>query len=286
MKLRYFLSAFLILLVTFLQSCESMVSDVDAPSSPPKLVVTSFISSNMPYISVNVYKTRPLYSTSYNTDIYPPVKTAIVILSDGNNTVTLPYDEESMCYRIRQTEMEISKGKTYYLKVTDGDLHAEAECTVPSISLPEFEVVNIDTTIDEDYGQISYHANLRFKDSIGEGQFYHVTVSSVFKGDIGTVPTIYEIGFSRGEPFVSDKGRDGNYFTYTTNDIYLDPGQGLELVLSIGITDENYYNYHKAIYDFQDDNPFAEPSPIYSNIKGGLGVFGSYVQQVSVNEYK
>jgi hypothetical protein len=40
---------------------------------------------------------------------------------------------------------------------------------------------------------------------------------------------------------------------------------------------EPYYLYYESIRNYSDnsDNPFVEPTPIYGNIKGGLGIFAS-----------
>ncbi|MFQ5636990.1 MAG: DUF4249 family protein [bacterium] len=43
-------------------------------------------------------------------------------------------------------------------------------------------------------------------------------------------------------------------------------------------TSESYYNFHKSVdqQNATEDNPFAEPVPIYTNIENGLGVFAGY----------
>lgn len=270
-------------LLGILVSCENMVSDVDAPTSPEKIVVVGFITPDLPHISIKVFKSRPLY-VSYETDgTTSTVKDAIVKISNNGSTVVLPYDGESDSYKISQSVFRIARGETYYLAVTQGEFSANAHCTVPEIATPVLEITGIDSSYSD--FQLYYHANLRFKDEEGQGNYYHVSVASVYTGEGGMDPYLYEVGFSRGDPFVSDKNKDGNYFTYTSDDIYSYPGESLRLVLTIGSTDENYYLYHKGIESFEDDNPFAEPSPIYSNIIGGLGVFAAYNQNISVIEH-
>lgn len=42
-------------------------------------------------------------------------------------------------------------------------------------------------------------------------------------------------------------------------------------------TDEHYFKYHRSVQTRGDsDNPFVEPSLIYTNVEGGLGCFGAY----------
>jgi hypothetical protein len=80
--------------------------------------------------------------------------------------------------------------------------------------------------------------------------------------------------------------KDGSYFLYKTGRIGGQvPNQtSLHIYIFIGVTDENYFNYHRSVTNFQDDNPFSEPTPVYTNITGGLGVFGSYSGRIiSIN---
>jgi hypothetical protein len=45
------------------------------------------------------------------------------------------------------------------------------------------------------------------------------------------------------------------------------------------ITDKDYFQYHNSIKKYTDgSNPFAEFSPVYSNVQGGVGIFSSYVK--------
>jgi hypothetical protein len=42
-------------------------------------------------------------------------------------------------------------------------------------------------------------------------------------------------------------------------------------------TDKPYYDFHKSLENFSlGDSPFSEPSFLYNNVNGGLGIFASY----------
>jgi hypothetical protein len=45
---------------------------------------------------------------------------------------------------------------------------------------------------------------------------------------------------------------------------------------------KDLYNYLKylKLYNFYHDNPFAEPVPVYSNVKNGIGIFAGYNDEV------
>lgn len=268
----------LVILVFTLTSCEKMVTDVDVPASPAKLVVIGFITPSMPYTSVEVLKSKPLYTTTNGSaDIPNIVEDAFVTISDGTDSAYLLYDSRYRSYRVSREEFQIVPGKTYYLRVTaTGGYLAEASCTVPDINPPGIELVSLDTT--------SYitppilHANVKFKDHKGDGDYYCIKVGLVswVEGQVG--PSLNEVGFSRGDSYVSDKNKEEDYFSYTTNDFTKTVSGPFRLYFTISTTDINYFYYHKELINYDDSNPFAEPIPIYSNVKGGLGVFAAYVQ--------
>lgn len=268
----------LILLPIFiLFGCEEMVSDVDAPVSPPKLVVTGFITPGMPYTAISVKKSRPLYTTIENySEDFPTVKDAYVTISDGTDSAYLVYDIEFDNYRVSREELPIVPGRTYSLKVTaPGGFMVESSCTVPVDTPPDIEMVSIDTT--SDYDILYLHANIRFKDLESEDNYYGITAGRVDWPEGQQNPVISEIGFERGEPYVSDKNMNNQYFPYSTYEFIYTPEETQRLFFTIAVTDIHYYNYHKSLYNYEGENPFAEPTKVYSNIKDGLGVFAAYI---------
>jgi len=272
---RYITSLLLIpAMLMIFTACESMLSDVDVPESEPKLVVSGFLSPEDDTISIIVKKSRPLYVPTQGWDnSFPPVNNAVVTISDGLISVTLPYNSLSGNYQIPMVNMPVIAGNTYSLEVTTPDgYHASSSCTVPVGISPEVEVTGIDS-IDQ-YGSITIRVSLRFRDVPGPGNFYRIAAGTLY-GDEGSFNNyFYETGFERGEPYVSDKNKDGEQFTYRTWDIYNNNIMDNNLYVSLLITDENYYNFHRSINSSSDgDNPFSEPTPVFTNIEGGLGIF-------------
>lgn len=247
-------------------------------------MVTSFISPENNFNSATIYFTRTIYSSISNGN-FPVYKDATVIISNGTDTASFYYSDAAESYLISKDQMPIERGRTYYLKVTTpGGYTAEASCTVPAAPAPD-PVIYIDTIPRG--GILSFQGHLRFTDNPGEGDYYRVSVAKIdywmtggddwmFKRD----SSLLEQDFEKGKRFVSDKGRDKEQFFYTT--IYYDmpqPHVHQPLFFTLSLTDYNYYKYHLDLENFDGDNPFAEPAPIYSNIKGGLGVFAAYTQK-------
>jgi len=94
--------------------------------------------------------------------------------------------------------------------------------------------------------------------------------------------------------FFSDKGFDGMDIIRRTGsdfDLYNNyfSAEGDSVVLKVYLlnTEKSYYLFHKSLADYEDgENPFAESSPVYSNISGGSGIFTSYTVDSLVVKYK
>lgn len=67
------------------------------------------------------------------------------------------------------------------------------------------------------------------------------------------------------------------FWTTTYRDVYTQFGEYLRIYVTIESISKELYNYYstREQHGFATDNPFAEPVPVYSNINGGLGIFGS-----------
>lgn len=259
-------------IMTFITSCESMISDVEVPSSEPKIVVTGFLSPEDDTITIIVRKSRALYVQSQGWENqFPIVNNATVTLSDGTISITLPYYSQFSSYKIPSSSLPIIPGKSYSLNVSTPEGHlAKSNCTVPEGIVPEVEITSIDSS---QYGPTK--VNLRFRDIPGKGNFYRISAGTVVNYDFYEETFFEEIGFERGESFISDKNKEDEYFYFKTYEIYQYESDNSILYISLLLTDDNYYNYHRSIYSYEGENPFSEPSPVFTNINGGLGVFAA-----------
>jgi len=258
------LSAFA-LFVLLTSACESFVSDVDGLKSDPKLVVNAYLSPEDDTIKVSVKRSYPLYQLrpAYFEQL-DPVKNATVILSEGSNSVTISFSEQYQSYVIAQSNFPIRAGRTYRIEVRASGLETvTAECTVPVQSAPAIEITEIEQL--SEYGYSEYRIHFRFRDHSEPGHFYRVAAAQQYNFPEFGVREVWE------------------YFSYKTNRVGAMEGP-LELFLFLGLTDEHYFRFHKSVFGYEGDNPFSEPTPIYTNISGGVGVFCAVRKNiVSVN---
>lgn len=245
----------------------------------PKLYIFSVISPNLKNTTVEVKSNKPIVgnNASRNNGFVIDAKVGII---QSKDTTWLWYDNVNTVYRVSSDTLVIKPNMNYKLIVsTPNGLMAQAECTVPDTLLKLEDIKLSFTTTKQEIGDSSYYAQLSFKNLIGEQDYYDVIYEEInYYASGPSLNVSYSWGIFQG------KNNLGNLLS-TKSNLYT-PQYLFKKTLRLGyitllLTDENYYRYHQTIKDFQraKENPFAEDSPVYSNVKGGLGVFAAFTQR-------
>jgi len=303
----------ILLSLTFLlAACESLVTDVDQANLPQvesKLVVQCFISPQAARINVVVTESIPLFTEpDLKGGVIP---NAVVKLSDGAREIVIPFDTTNQLYSIDKSALSISPGKTYFLSVTNGVRSVSANCTVPaSAVVPKTYEIDTASSGDISARDTSLTVKYTWNDIAGQANYYRVRASldleySVPEGVTSNQGQLIEkrvrnrFNFNWDDAigrndFRNDINLDGTDFnspigrvklpkplSYTGSDgtVYLSfpKSKIISVTMEVYNTDEHYFKYHRSVQTRGDsDNPFVEPSLIYTNIEGGLGCFGSY----------
>jgi hypothetical protein len=278
---KYIIIPLVIIIALLAYSCEKTVDNIKLPKTTPKLVVYSYISPTDTLITVSVSKSVPIFDNSNNTP--ENVTDASVVISDENgNNATLLYDNIAEVYIIPAAVFPIIGGKSYKLKVSTPDgLAVDASCTVPADNNTSLQLIDIDSNVNQN-NEKEYFAQLSFKDTPGIGDYYRVCgmVKLVNYDNQGQIYTTYEEFYMDLEnECVEDKDKDGSTFSFTLKYYHFEDEFG-DVIDSFTFfllhTDKDYFEFHNSIYNYQGDNPFSEPSLIYSNMNGGYGVFAAY----------
>lgn len=261
-------SILIFFLLLLFVSCEKDV-EVKLPVPEQKLVVSSFIYPQNPLTQVAVSLTMPIYNAN-QSNTYEPVKEATVVISDGVNSWTLPYDVTTQTYSIDSAKLKIKTNTTYKLSVSTPDgKSVEATTTVPPQNTSFTYAVSKNT-----YGEYVLHGN--WKDPSNSTDYYR---SEVFSKNSHTPSGWGYMGTAN----VSDEGNPGGtlgstlYF-YTSSDV---PEPVYASLLTASPEFYNYFVRRDKIAT--SGGPFSEPIPMYTNISGGFGVFAGfnmYVVQV------
>ncbi len=265
-KIKYILFASVILL----SSCKRE-ANVKLPATKSHPVIYGYICPDDTVIRIKVTQSQPLFETS-TTDIYAPVMDANVSLSGQQGNAQLVYNPLTEYYEIKATSYSINLGATYKVMVimSNGEI-ATAETQVPLSAVP-ISTITVET-ITEKYGTYDL-LKVYFNDVVGQNNYYRMAM--VYAQTFPFQPdTTY--GDANVNELYSDVTHDGEYSLISTryyppfdtilfNDVYLFN------------CSPSYFNYHKSLLNYSGDNPFAEPSLTYTNVKGGFGCFGAYTR--------
>lgn len=307
-------AGFVLFFAGMVASCGSLVEIVPEfklDNNESKLVVHAYLSPHDTLLKVYVTQSIPVFKEEGPSGAYTVVTDAVVVLSDAGKEVVLPYDSAYSAYSVNADEIGgIRAGATYRLRVKDSKRSAEAETTVPSAppAIASYQVDTSYSSFGDFYGRKDTSITVQFtwKDSPGIGNYYRVAGKSLILTDYQELDTagkrvirrgrvtmpLHWDGTFGGSEFQSDANSDGRVMQSPLARISLrrpvfltengaETGSVPEvknITLNLLHTDEHYYRYHQSArdHDIAGDNPFAEPVLLYSNVRGGLGVFGSF----------
>ncbi len=254
--------------MNLLTSCEKE-ANVKLPETKPLPVLFSYISPQDTLIRVKLTMSQPLYGTA-SGDISDPVTNATIILSSTQGNITLLYNNQSGYYEAMSNTYPIYYGATYKLGVTlaNGSF-AEAETTVPGNIIPILNASAEALTVNN---MPQTRFKLNFNDDGSTVNYYRVSVLGIeynfpldtFFSETGIRAIYTDLNNNGKNMEVSFENYGGNNLGQIGYDIYL---------LNCN---KDYFQFYKSIFNYQNGNPFAEPSLIYSNVKGGFGVFSAY----------
>lgn len=282
MKIQYLSKLCLLGLLLAVVACSNTdVTDEVNINVSPQLVVVSFISPQDTALLVKLQKTQPAVGKAVSPE-QKLVPDATVQLSDGSQTVTLRYEPALDVYRADASELPIIPGKTYFLNVTaPGGFSASATSTVPRTD--DIRITDISMASEDTVETLSFE----WQDAAGQANYYRPlggTWESIDTENPSGPPSTVAFEFTAlgEENLYSDENADGEIFTSPDGRTQMPYAQPLpkpyRLQAILAVTDRHYYRYHRSVYQQQSnaEDPFAEPTQIYSNVQGGLGVFASF----------
>lgn len=286
--------------------------------SPQDTLIRAKVSRSSPAFGEYSGNGQPYFLENGDTiRTNQPLTTARVTISDGQTTATLRYQNTSQIFAIPTSQFPIKAGQTYTLTVTEGGQKAQATCTVPKSQVP-VKSYTLDSALTNRFGgnQMTLNTSFTWEDPVGEANYYRVNVYELidapnFRFDPvekkyyeyrQTIINNYRIDRNtfRGL-YQNDKNLDGTTFTSPRFESFRNladynfgpvidgkpllpsrPAERLGIFLQIMNVDLPYYEFHRSLENYNGDNPFTEPSLIYTNVKGGLGVFAGYNKSIRI----
>ena len=277
---------FILLIISSLAqwSCNSFVTEIDPsqlPSTDSRLVLSCYISPQDTVISAKLTETKTVISTGGTR---ADITNAAMQISDGTKSVAMIYDNNLLYYRALPSQMKIEIGKTYTMTVNTPDGRSvSSKCTVPPpITIKEIKVDSGTAVTLRNFNAKEvkeYYLKLIWQDLPGSVDYYRGFgfVTGTFKDRNNTISQRTDgVDFTG----LDDKNSDGQLLTLS---VIYQPARNSTAVtiqkLTIGLfhADINYFNYHESLRKQRaNNNPFAEPVLLYTNVEGGFGCFGAY----------
>lgn len=291
-------------------SCENFFNatvELPTPDHTPILAISSFATNTDSVVFVvDVNRTYGLFEERPNNSQDGLNDATVEILENGNSRFEFQTEESSPgLYFAEIPEGFGGIGNTYELKVTHPTFGtASASQVMPEpIPLANIEVRRFNQN-QGNFNDASGELKLTFNDPPNERNYYELIAQKqcIFSYEDGqgnivrdTFPSevYFETsedtpgadlnttqGYDWGAIMLDDTNFNGQEFTFSPrfyDSCFVegeDPTNQIYKVFWRTVSEE-YFNYSKSLYlnSISQDNPFAEPVSVFTNVEGGIGAF-------------
>ena len=270
-----------ILLLSILFSCKKEVSE-KLTTTEPQIVVNAFISPSNDSIRVQLDYSKSYFNESNNRDeLVKNISLANVIINDGISDKKLIWSRINRHFHISKKELPILANRKYTLRINtvDGKV-ASAETTIPS-PITDFDLI-ITATYNKDNARYN-KINMNLKDEKGVENYYRFALYSQIIYKNPNFPIQEQFSEIELRFFNDNKDQVENIFLISDARVpkAFNSGGTTEEFYLRGYFEKGdlaYYQYLTTIKQNSESggNPFVEPISVFTNIKGGLGVFSSF----------
>ena len=264
----------ILLIVCFIASaCETIV-EVDLPEHDSVLVANVIFSPDSVW-AARLYKSKAILDRGQ----IEFVVNATVQVKDGGEVIATLFHVVDGYYQV-PFDIKPQVGRTYTLTAQAPGLEAiESTDVIPNPVQP--------TAVDGTKGQRAWDITAHFTDPVGKN-YYQVMVfeeRSLPNGGTALFSSYFEsddlLFFSKGgvdsdEAIFDDALIAEQAYGLKLTAYPFDSVQAMYVVLMS--VSESYFKYMKSFQSqlHNEDNPFASPVQVYTNIENGIGIFAGF----------
>jgi len=261
---KHLAGAVLWLFVAFFTACTQDVT-LNLPEYESKLVVESYLDANVPFYVVSVTESVP-FLTPGNLPVnqsLPAVSTAIVTISKGSQTDTIPYVDSLRVYiKALSTPLNPTDFEPYLLSVLDTATNRLATATTKFLpKIPIDTVLYLLNSANEASMLLYYYDP---KPDVNYYKPWFANAANIFDRDSLRTWEFSDKALGEGRSSV------GMGYRYRLNDT---------VIARLYHISEEYFRFLDTVDDAGDaaSGPFSRPARIESNIQGGTGIFTALI---------
>ena len=281
-----------ILIAITLSSCEGMVTNVVLPDFEEKLVVECFLNPDDTVTYIKVATNKNIFGELKD---YNPTGILSGTISNGINEISLSSWSSGLYFN--HSEMPIEQGKSYTLKVNSNKgFMTESSCNIPIRGkyLLEYDTAHFSVIYEpppyyynddyyaeqQDYAKI----NVYLTDNSDISNYYYVALKQETYNNTNSDEYPYTYTGRLANSFYSDGTGNGKILLSSLDYslTYNDSIDSLYVTYYLIAIDGEYNTYATSFFHYDEGEVFTEVSPLYSNIKDGLGIFASYLVADSI----
>ncbi|MHB1278010.1 MAG: DUF4249 domain-containing protein [Bacteroidia bacterium] len=257
-------------LVFFFAACEK-TSDIEVPPNPPMMAVFGFVEEGIT-VGIRLEEVVPVFGKTKRDPV--PVSGALVVVKEGANSYVLPEVQgQDGMYVLPGFKGEA--GKSYALEVKRaGFPDLRASTRVPDFVPDSVTHSYVAVPDPQEFSDSARRIGYTWQDRQGSTDYYRVSAIAKFNGGFN------ESNVQFVDQNITDDSKDGKEIFTGLGTFWLErsgtPITSLEVRFELMVLDEHASKYMRtfdAAY-YNDGNPFAEPVIMYTNVQGGIGVFG------------
>lgn len=276
--MRYY---FLVIMGLLLTACDSGVEIQNL--MPQNLVsVSSLISPQDSVVRVYVYQGKALGDIARADSAV--IKNAKVSIADDNAVSVLVFNSKTNAYEINNQVLKVMASKVYRLQVvTATGITLKAGCTVP----PTPADVLIDGV--KEGNDFLFNLNWPPLDKTEYFTFNFTLVDVIFKPRLGaTFGPQMSLFSTLTRNLFNNKDRPNKPIESRVINAFV--AEKVSLKTTFYSMDESTFKYLSTKADANNWNSntsgfvpnLREPQPVFSNIEGGVGIFGGYNQKITI----
>ena len=295
MKKAYIKIATLVIAFT---GCE-LIIEPELPEHTPRLVIKAFFTPDREW-AASVSRSAGILDPSPGTERLVTAAD-VELLSDGRIIDRLPFLQRE---RVYASERTLQAGRSYSLRVSAAGfetIHATDSAPPPvPTSIESYRVETSDPAPGESgvSAITDFRITLRIQDPPDNRNHYQIRViapdrsgrfdlrfstkdPSIIADNRIEDPVVEGVEpFEGSEPFFKDVLFDGesHEIELSSTDYTVEASLERRIWVEVRFVSETYYRHLRSalLHKTTDDNPFAEPVRIHSNIENGYGIFAGY----------